>query len=177
MNTVANAQTSSTSTSTSKNVDFATALQRLQDGNGRFVQDLRSLASLTTSAQRAALAAGQSPFAVILSCADSRVPSEMVFDQGFGDLFVVRVAGNVVAPSLVHTPGAARASADPDVAAYVRQKQPLDGGRIARASDVDGAVVYLLSPESRFVTGQVLAVYGGWCVSEPHSRSAERPLS
>ena len=86
---------------TSKQVDFATALRRLQDGNRRFVQDLRSIASLTTSAQRAALAAGQSPFAVILSCADSRVPSEMVFDQGLGDLFVVRVAGNVVAPSLV----------------------------------------------------------------------------
>ena len=102
MNTLANTQISAPSnTAASKQVDFATALQRLQDGNRRFVQDLRSIASLTTSAQRAALAAGQSPFAVILSCADSRVPSEMVFDQGLGDLFVVRVAGNVVAPSLV----------------------------------------------------------------------------
>lgn len=73
---------------------------------------------------------------------------------------------NVIAPALVQTPGAARAAADPRIAQYVRHKQPLDGGRIARPDDVDGAVVYLLSHESRFVTGQVLAVDGGWCVSE-----------
>ncbi len=84
---------------------------------------------------------------------------------------------NVVAPSLVLTPGAARAAANPDVAAYIRHKQPLDGGRIGQPDDVDGAVVYLLSPESRFVTGQVLAVDGGWCVSEPPVGTAgsERP--
>jgi NAD(P)-dependent dehydrogenase (short-subunit alcohol dehydrogenase family) len=73
---------------------------------------------------------------------------------------------NVVAPALVATPGAQRAAADPAVADYIRRKQPLDGGRVARPDDVDGAVVYLLSGESRFVTGQVLAVDGGWCVSE-----------
>ena len=101
MNTLANVLPSTSTTDAPKQVDFATALHRLEEGNRRFVQDVRSIASLTTSAQRAALAAGQSPFAVILSCADSRVPSEMVFDQGLGDLFVVRVAGNVVAPSLV----------------------------------------------------------------------------
>lgn len=76
------------------------ALARLQEGNRRFV------ASQTTSepinrAQRAALAAGQEPFAIILGCSDSRVPAELVFDQGFGDLFVIRVAGNIVAPSQV----------------------------------------------------------------------------
>lgn len=81
--------------------DALTALDRLREGNRRFVQDVRSVASLATAAQRAALAASQSPFAAILSCADSRVPAEMVFDQGLGSLFVVRVAGNVVAPSLV----------------------------------------------------------------------------
>lgn len=86
---------------TAKPVHYLTALERLIDGNLRFVQDIRSIASLATSAQRAALAAAQSPFAVILSCSDSRVPAEMVFDQGLGTLFVVRVAGNVVAPSLV----------------------------------------------------------------------------
>lgn len=84
-----------------KPVHYITALERLIDGNRRFVQDVRSVASLATSAQRVALAAAQSPFAVILSCSDSRVPAEMVFDQGLGTLFVVRVAGNVVAPSLV----------------------------------------------------------------------------
>ncbi len=101
MNTLVDVQSAAPSASSSKQVEFATALRRLEEGNRRFVQDLRSLSSLTSAAQRAALAAGQSPFAVILSCADSRVPSEMVFDQGIGDLFVVRVAGNVVAPSLV----------------------------------------------------------------------------
>jgi carbonic anhydrase len=82
-------------------VGYQEALTRLQEGNLRFANDVRSLASFASAAQRAALAEGQSPFAVILSCADSRVPAEMVFDQGLGTLFVVRVAGNVVAPSLV----------------------------------------------------------------------------
>lgn len=77
------------------------ALKRLVDGNRRYVTDLRSVAKLPTASHREQLADGQNPFAAILSCSDSRVPSEMVFDQGLGDLFVVRVAGNVVAPSLV----------------------------------------------------------------------------
>ena len=72
---------------------------------------------------------------------------------------------NVVAPALVETPMARRAATDPVIGGYIAHKQPLDGGRIGRPGDVDGAVVYLLSPESRFVTGQVLAVDGGWCVS------------
>jgi carbonic anhydrase len=74
------------------------ALQRLREGNRRFVQHIRIP---DAAGERAALAAGQSPFATILSCSDSRVPSEIVFDQGLGDLFVIRVAGNVVAPSLI----------------------------------------------------------------------------
>ena len=77
------------------------ALRRLRDGNERFANDLRSLDVLASQARRASLVPAQSPFAVILSCSDSRVPSEIVFDQGLGSLFVVRVAGNVVAPSLV----------------------------------------------------------------------------
>jgi carbonic anhydrase len=77
------------------------ALQRLREGNHRFVQNVRSLDTAIGQSARASLAAGQNPFAVILSCSDSRVPSEIVFDQGLGDLFVIRVAGNVVAPSLV----------------------------------------------------------------------------
>lgn len=80
---------------------------------------------------------------------------------------------NVLAPSLVNTPGARRAVEDPRIAEYIRRKQPLDGGRVGRPEDVDGAVIYFLSPESRFVTGQVLAVDGGWCVSDPsHTATA-----
>jgi len=78
------------------------ALRQLQEGNARFSLGLRSVNSLATEERRRALAEfGQNPFAMVLSCADSRVPSELVFDCGLGDLFVVRVAGNVVAPSLI----------------------------------------------------------------------------
>jgi carbonic anhydrase len=76
------------------------ALARLRDGNQRFVANENG-ASLTDAARRATLVAGQEPFAIILGCSDSRVPAELVFDQGFGDLFVIRVAGNVVAPSQI----------------------------------------------------------------------------
>ena len=76
-------------------------LQRLVEGNRRFVADERGSESYASQAHRAALVAGQAPFAVILGCSDSRVPVEIVFDQGLGDLFVIRVAGNIVAPSQV----------------------------------------------------------------------------
>ena len=76
-------------------------LQKLVEGNRRFVADERSSESYASQAHRAALVAGQAPFAVILGCSDSRVPVEIVFDQGLGDLFVIRVAGNIVAPSQV----------------------------------------------------------------------------
>ena len=77
------------------------ALQQLIDGNRRFVNDERSSERHSDQAKRAELVADQKPFAIILGCSDSRVPAEMVFDQGLGDLFVIRVAGNVVAPSQV----------------------------------------------------------------------------
>lgn len=77
------------------------ALARLRAGNERFVSNVRSIDAIATQAKRAALVAGQAPFAVVLSCSDSRVPAEIVFDCGLGDLFVVRVAGNIVAPSLL----------------------------------------------------------------------------
>jgi carbonic anhydrase len=77
------------------------ALERLRAGNERFVQNVRSVEVAATLAKRDALATGQAPFAVVLSCSDSRVPTEIVFDCGLGDLFIVRVAGNVVAPSII----------------------------------------------------------------------------
>ena len=76
------------------------ALARLQEGNHRFVAN-QTNPDAVDHARRAALAEGQEPFAIILGCSDSRVPAELVFDQGFGDLFVIRVAGNIVAPSQV----------------------------------------------------------------------------
>jgi carbonic anhydrase len=77
------------------------ALARLREGNGRFVNNLFSLDALLSHTRRAELASRQQPFAIVLGCADSRVPAEIVFDQGLGDLFVIRVAGNIVAPSQV----------------------------------------------------------------------------
>lgn len=82
-------------------VSAAQALQRLREGNARFAGGMRSVAALSSQLDREQHAAGQRPFAVILTCSDSRVPAEMIFDQGIGDLFVIRVAGNVIAPSLV----------------------------------------------------------------------------
>jgi carbonic anhydrase len=76
------------------------ALARLKQGNGRFVDDIGS-GEMRTRQSKFEVIENQRPFAVILGCSDARVPAEMVFDQGFGDLFVIRVAGNVVAPSQI----------------------------------------------------------------------------
>ena len=81
-------------------IDAAEALTRLKDGNRRFVAGQLTDQALSKKQMRA-LAADQAPFAIVLGCSDSRVPAELVFDQGFGDLFVIRVAGNIVAPSQV----------------------------------------------------------------------------
>jgi carbonic anhydrase len=72
------------------------ALKRLQEGNHRFVSNIRSVDHLANQARRNELVDDQKPFATILGCSDSRVPPEIIFDQGLGDLFVIRVAGNIV---------------------------------------------------------------------------------
>ncbi|HJQ20311.1 MAG TPA: carbonic anhydrase [Gemmatimonadaceae bacterium] len=77
------------------------ALARLREGNKRFATGVRSLDAMLSHTRRAELANTQSPFAIILGCSDSRAPAEILFDQGLGDLFVIRVAGNIVAPSQV----------------------------------------------------------------------------
>jgi len=76
-------------------------LQRLREGNLRYVDENRSSESVISPRRRAELVGSQEPFATILGCSDSRVPVEIIFDQGLGDLFVIRVAGNIVAPSQV----------------------------------------------------------------------------
>jgi carbonic anhydrase len=80
-------------------VAAAEALTRLREGNARFVAG--QTAQTVSHNVRRILSADQSPFAIVLGCSDSRVPAELVFDQSFGDLFVIRVAGNIVAPSQV----------------------------------------------------------------------------
>jgi carbonic anhydrase len=82
-------------------IDARTALQQLMEGNRRFVAEVSRPDTLTGRSRRMELASGQEPFAIILGCSDSRVPAEIVFDQGLGELFVIRVAGNIVASSQV----------------------------------------------------------------------------
>jgi len=82
-------------------ISAAEALERLRQGNLRFVSDRPKLSIRSGHERRASFVANQEPFAIILGCSDSRVPAELVFDQGLGDLFVIRVAGNIVAPSQV----------------------------------------------------------------------------
>jgi carbonic anhydrase len=77
------------------------ALERLRQGNLRFISELPNQCVQTGQQQRTSFLESQEPFAIILGCSDSRVPAELVFDQGLGDLFVIRVAGNIVAPSQV----------------------------------------------------------------------------
>jgi len=77
------------------------ALERLREGNRRFVSDEVSDETLASREHRAGAATPQHPFAIILACSDSRVPTELIFDRGIGDLFVIRVAGNIVAPSQI----------------------------------------------------------------------------
>jgi carbonic anhydrase len=82
-------------------IPASAALDLLREGNRRFVMNQSRAGSSSHHERRLSLVSGQEPFAVVLGCSDSRVPSELVFDQGFGDLFVIRVAGNIVAPSQV----------------------------------------------------------------------------
>ena len=77
------------------------ALDKLIEGNRQFVTNVQQTKSRTGNTRRLELSGGQEPFAILLGCSDSRVPAEIVYNQGLGDLFVIRVAGNIVAPSQV----------------------------------------------------------------------------
>lgn len=82
-------------------ISASEALQRLKEGNKRFVSGVENTNASARQLQRQECVDDQTPFATILGCSDSRVPAEIVFDQGLGDLFVIRVAGNIVAPSQI----------------------------------------------------------------------------
>jgi NAD(P)-dependent dehydrogenase (short-subunit alcohol dehydrogenase family) len=73
---------------------------------------------------------------------------------------------NAIAPALVETPMAQRAANDEKIISFIKTKQPLDGGRIGTPADLDGAAVYFMSDYSKFTTGQILSVDGGWSISE-----------
>ena len=82
-------------------IDADTALKKLLDGNRSYVSNRMTMQSASGPETRQALAAGQRPYAVILSCSDSRVPPEIIFDKGLGEIFVVRVAGNIPDPIVI----------------------------------------------------------------------------
>lgn len=82
-------------------MDADTALAELKNGNDHFVKTIQENTNLTTSLDLKDIDKGQNPFAIILGCSDSRVPLELVFHRGMGELFVIRVAGNIVAPSQI----------------------------------------------------------------------------
>ena len=88
-------------TPTNKQLSTQAAYQRLAEGNARFVNGHSKQNQYDTINRREQLKEGQEPFAIILGCSDSRVPAEIVFDQSLGDLFVIRIAGNIVAPSQI----------------------------------------------------------------------------
>lgn len=84
-------------------ITSAQALERLREGNRRFVAGLGSRNLEQEHSRRLELVVEQAPIAIVLGCSDSRVPAELVFDQGLGDLFVIRVAGNIAAPSQIES--------------------------------------------------------------------------
>src|ERR1700684_974516 len=94
-------------------IPAAEALERLKEGNRLFVERVRKRGALRDASTRLELTQSQEPIAIVLGCSDARVPAEIVFDQGLGDLFVIRVAGNIVAPSQVGSGGVAAEGCGP----------------------------------------------------------------
>jgi NAD(P)-dependent dehydrogenase (short-subunit alcohol dehydrogenase family) len=128
----------------------------LRQGRGGSVLNMASVLGFSPSPRLFATHAYAAAKAAVVGL--SRAAASYYAPQG--------IRFNVLAPALTETPMSARARADAAVLEYIRTKQPLDGGRIGRPEDADAAVVYFLSDASLFVTGQVLCVDGGWCVSE-----------
>jgi NAD(P)-dependent dehydrogenase (short-subunit alcohol dehydrogenase family) len=127
----------------------------LAQGTGGSIVNTASVLAFAPSAQHFATHAYAAAKAAIVGL--TRAAAARYAAQG--------IRFNAIAPGLVETPMSARAAADDTIRGYVARKQPLDGGRLGRPDDLDGAAVFLLSDASRFVTGQVVVVDGGWTVS------------
>lgn len=132
-------------------ISASEALERLREGNHRFVTDQAKPRVFDRQARRE-LVAGQEPFAVILGCSDSRVPAELVFDLGFGDLFVIRVAGNIVAPSQVGSIEFAAAYFGTKLVVVMGHEQC--GAITAAVADLDGTAG-ATSPNLRSIVDRV----------------------
>ncbi|MDQ3815704.1 MAG: SDR family oxidoreductase [Armatimonadota bacterium] len=146
----------------------AAVQQLLRQGTGGSILNMASVLGFSPSpryfATHAYAAAKAAIIGLTKSCAAYYAPDNIRF--------------NVLAPAVVETPMAQRAAQDETILDFIKTKQPLDGGRIGQPSDVDAAAVYFMSDGSRFTTGQVLAVDGGWCLSEgqyPVETSGELP--
>jgi len=134
----------------------AAVRQFIADGGGGVVLNMGSVLASSPSARFFATHA----YAAAKSAVVGFTRSCATFYASHGIRF------NVIAPGLVETPMSRRACGDEEIRRFVEAKQPLDGGRIGQPADLDAAVVFLLSDASRFVTGQVLSVDGGWSVSD-----------
>jgi NAD(P)-dependent dehydrogenase (short-subunit alcohol dehydrogenase family) len=136
--------------------DRAAVQQFLKQGTGGSVLNMSSVLGFSPSPRHFATHAYAATKAAIIGLTKSAAAYYAKQNIRF----------NVLAPALVATPMSRRAQSDSAISHFIQSKQPLDGGRIGRPEDLNAAAVYLLSEEARFVTGQVLAVDGGWCVSE-----------
>jgi NAD(P)-dependent dehydrogenase (short-subunit alcohol dehydrogenase family) len=134
----------------------AAARQFLAQGGGGTVLNMASVLAYSPSPTHFATHAYAAAKAAVIGMTRSAAAYYAPHDVRF----------NVIAPALVETPMSRRAAGDERVRNFIATKQPLDGGRIGRPEDADAAAVYFLSDQSRFVTGQVLAVDGGWGVTE-----------
>jgi carbonic anhydrase len=152
-----------------------TSLGRLKEGNARFAAGA-SIRGALDPTRRAKVAANPRPFAAILGCADPRVPPNIVFDQSFGDLFVVRVAGNVVSPE---TLGSIELAADLFDMSLVVVLGHTQCGAVRAALDPDGAPSSEPSPAMRTITDRVEAAVSAFGADDPVSsnvRGAMRDL-
>jgi NAD(P)-dependent dehydrogenase (short-subunit alcohol dehydrogenase family) len=134
----------------------AAVRQFLRQGTGGAVLNMASVLAYAPSPKHFATHAYAAAKAAVIGMTRSAAAYYAPHDVRF----------NVIAPALVETPMSRRAAGDERIQRFIATKQPLDGGRIGRPEDADAAAVYFLSDQSRFVTGQVLAVDGGWGVTE-----------